>query len=101
MLGKLTSVEHGPERNVKVTVTTNEVFSEIADPPGRLRTSDIVEYVVRESLCESEPLVSLEFVMTKAGKVTFYRTQSRFDMALLLDWLDSEIGVRPRRWIEK
>src|SRR5262245_50377265 len=34
MIGKLTSVEEGPERNVRLVVTPAAVFSEISEPVG-------------------------------------------------------------------
>jgi hypothetical protein len=99
MIGQLTSVANGPERNVKVTITPEEVFSEISEPPGARRATDVVEFVVREESVDGAPLFTLEFTMAapKPGRVSFYRTRSQFDLALLLDMLEATIGDRPRR----
>ena len=101
MIGEIISVEHGPKRNLKLIVSADELFSEIAEPPGSLRPSEVVEYLARETLFEGEPLISLEFVMKSGSVVTFYRTRTMFDFGLLLDWLDAGIGFRPRKWVER
>ena len=101
MIGELTSVDNGPQRNVKLTIAADEVFSEIADPPGSLSPSDIVEYHARETLFEAGRLISLEFVLRNGSMVTFYRTRTMLDFGLLLDWLDAVIGFRPRTWVER
>jgi len=41
-------------------------------------------------------LVTLTFVLADQRRVQFYRTESKFDMALLLDQLDATIGMRRR-----
>jgi hypothetical protein len=99
VIGQLTSVVNGPERNVKVTITPEEVYSEIAEPSGARRASDLVEYVVKEETLDGATLFTLEFTMSTPGleKISFYRTHSQFDLALLLDMLEATIGDRPRR----
>jgi hypothetical protein len=58
-----------------------------------------VEYVVREETLDGTPLFTLEFTMSTPGleRISFYRTRSQFDLALLLDMLEATIGDRPRR----
>src|SRR4030095_12443287 len=99
MIGRLTSVANGPERNVKLTITSEDVYSEIAERAGVRKASDVVEYVVREETVGGAPLYTLEFTMSTPGleKISFYRTHSQFDLALLLDMLEAKIGDRPRR----
>src|SRR6266851_3705825 len=41
-------------------------------------------------------LVTLTFVLADSQRVRFYSTESKFDMALLLDQLDGTIGERRR-----
>jgi len=44
MIGKLTSVENGPERNVKLIITPTEVRSEISSPLGIYQPRSIDHY---------------------------------------------------------
>jgi hypothetical protein len=101
MIGQLISVANVPERNVKLTINAEEVYSQIADPQGAIKASDITEYLIKEETIEGALLYSLEFTMSSPGlgKVSFYRTRSQFDLALLLDMLEATIGDRPRRRI--
>ena len=96
MVGKLTSVEKGPERNVKLVITASGVSSEISEPPGTYDPKGIEHYEVRGLQQDDKGLVTLTFVLADQRKIRFYCTEQKFDMALLLDQLDATIGVRHR-----
>ena len=96
MIGKLTSVEKGPERNVKLVISPTEVCSEISSPPGTYEPQTIDHYEVSGMQEPAGTLVTLTFVLTDQRRVCFYSTHSQFDMVLLLDQLDGTIGVRRR-----
>jgi hypothetical protein len=96
MIGKLTSVENGPERNVKLVITPSEVCSEISEPPGSYDPQSIDHHEVTGLQQDDDGLVTLTLVMTDQRRVLFYSTYSKFDMVLLLDQLDGTIGDRPR-----
>jgi len=96
MIGKLTSVENGPERNVKLVITPSEVRSEISEPPGSYDAPSIDHYEVTGLQQDDEGLVCLTFVLADQRKILFYSTQQKWDMALLLDQLDATIGERRR-----
>lgn len=92
MIGKLTSVENGPERNVKLLITASELYSEISSPSGTFDARSVDHYEVSVlPECDTD-LVTLRFVLTDGRRVRFYATESKFDMALLLDQLDGAIG---------
>jgi len=96
MIGKLTSVEKGPERNVKLRITPTEVYSEISSPGGACPPESIVSYEITE-LAKPHDVFTLVLLLADGQRVQFYATQSQFDMALLLDQLDGTIGARPRK----
>jgi len=96
MIGKLTSAEKGPERNVKLIISPSEVCSDISSPPGSYQPQSIDHYEVSGMQESAGSLVTLTFVLTDQQRVQFYSTHSKFDMALLLDQLDATIGVRRR-----
>jgi hypothetical protein len=96
MIGRLTSVENGPERNVKLRILPGEVCSEISSPPGSYNPQHIDHYEVIGLQQKDDGLVTLTFVLTEQRRVLFYSTYSKFDMVLLLDQLDGTIGDRPR-----
>ncbi len=96
MIGKLTSVEKGPERNVSLVVTASGVFSEISEPAGTYDPQTIDHYEITGLQQSDEGIVALTFVMADRRKVLFYSTEQKFDMALLLDQLDATIGERRR-----
>jgi hypothetical protein len=96
MLGKLTSVTNGPERNVKLVITPTEVYSEISEPPGSYDPRTIDRYEFSGFQEREHGLVSLTLVLTDQRRVRFYCTHSKLDMALLLDQLDATIGERRR-----
>ena len=97
MIGKLTSVEKGPERNVKLVISPTEVCSEISSPPGSYLPQSIDHYEVSGIQEPVGSLITLTLVLTDQRRVRFYSTHSQFDMALLLDQLDGTIGVRKER----
>jgi len=96
MIGKLTSVEKGPERNVKLRITPTEVYSEMSSPGGACPPESIVSYEITE-LAKPHDVFTLVLLLADGQRVQFYTTQSQFDMALLLDQLDGTIGARPRK----
>ena len=96
MIGKITSLRHGPERNVRLVVTPTEVCSEISLPSGSFDPRSI-DYYELSGLQEHESgPVTLTFVLVGQRRVQFYSTLSKFDIALLLDQLDGTIGARRR-----
>ena len=96
MVGKLTSVEKGPERNVKLIISATEVSSEISSPPGSYQPQTIDYYELSGMQEAPGSLVTLTLVLTDRQRVQFYSTHSKFDMALLLDQMDATIGERRR-----
>jgi hypothetical protein len=96
MIGKLISVENGPERNVKLTITPNEVWSELSQPAGSFSPQSIDHYEVTGLQQEDEGLITLTLVLADSSRVVFYSTDMKLDMVLLLDQLDGTIGDRPR-----
>ena len=96
MIGRLTSVEKGPERNVRLVITPSAVSSEVSEPPGSYEPQ-IIDYYELTGLQQSdEGIVALTFVMGAQSKVLFYSTEQKLDMVLLLDQLDATIGERRR-----
>jgi hypothetical protein len=96
MIGRLTSVENGPERNVRLVITASELRSEISSPSGTFDPRDVDHYEVSGLHERDTGLVTLTFVLADSERVRFYSTESKFDMALLLDHLDRTIGERRR-----
>jgi hypothetical protein len=97
MIGALTSVQNGPERNVKLVVTPTEVHSEISSPCGSVDPRNIEQYEVTGLGPEERGLITLTFVLRDQQRVQFYCTDCKLDMALLLDQLDAAIAVRRRK----
>ena len=96
MIGKITSVENGPERNVKLVITANKLHSEISSPSGAFDPRRVEHYEVSGLQEHDTGLVTLRFVLADGRRVQFYSTEQKFDMALLLDQLDGTIGERRR-----
>jgi hypothetical protein len=96
MIGELTSVQNGPERNVKIVITPTELRSEISSPSGSYEPHSIQHYELSGLQEHESGLVTLTFVLADERRVQFYCTHSKFDMALLLDQLDATIGERKR-----
>ena len=96
MIGKLTSVGKDPERNVKLVITASELRSEISSPPGTFDPRTVDHYEVSGMQDHPGSLVTLTFVLADGQRVRFYSSESKFDMALLLDQLDGTIGERRR-----
>lgn len=96
MIGELTSIANGPERNVRLVITPAEVMSEISEPKGSYDPRDIDHYELSELQEDEHGLVTLTLVLMDQRRVCFYRTRSKFDIALLLDQLDGTIGERRR-----
>ena len=96
MLGKLTSVENGPKRNVALTISKSILLSEISSPPGTYDPQSVDHYEVVGLGDKNAPLITLTLVLADGRRIQFYSTESQFDMALLLDELDGTIGERER-----
>lgn len=96
MIDELTSVQNGPERNVKLIITSTELRSEISSPSGSYDPRSIGHYELSGLQEHESGLVTLTFVLADQRRVQFYCTQSKLDMALLLDQLDATIGERRR-----
>jgi hypothetical protein len=96
MIGKLISVANGPERNVKLVITSHEVRSEISQPAGSYDPQSVDRYEVTGLQQGDTGLITLTLVLADQRKVLFYSTEQKLDMALLLDQLDGTIGERPR-----
>ena len=97
-IGKITSVEHGPVRDVTVRILAQELFSEISDPPGPIQGADVRAYDVVEQREGDRLLVHLDLQMTAGRTVRFYTGEAQFDIALLLDELEAALGDKPRTW---
>ena len=98
MIGKLISVENGPERNMKLVVTQSELHSEISSPAGSFDPQRVDHYEIVGMQERDTGLVTLTIVLVHGQRVRFYCTESKFDMALLLDQLDGTIGERKREY---
>lgn len=96
MIGELTSVTNGPERNVRLVITPTEIYSEMSEPAGSYNPRSIDHYELSGLQQHEHGLVTLTFVLADQRRVRFYCTHSKFDMALLLDQLDGTIGERGR-----
>ena len=96
MIGELTSVQNGPERNVRLVITPTEVCSEISSPLGSYDPRSIDHYELSGLQEHESSLVTLTLILADQRRVQFYSTRSKFDMALLLDQLDATIGERRR-----
>jgi hypothetical protein len=96
MIGKITSIENGPQRNVRLAITATEVCSEISSPSGSYDPHSIDHYEISGLQQGDHGLVTLTFVLADTRRVRFYSTEQKFDMALLLDQLDATIGERRR-----
>jgi hypothetical protein len=96
MIGELTSIKKGPERNVKLVITPMELQSQISEPPGTYDPSSVDHYEVVGLQQEDSCVITLTFILADRRKVLFYSTRSKLDMVLLLDQLDGTIGTRHR-----
>ena len=95
-MGKLISIENGPERNVEIVVRRDEIRSAISEPVGSIDPSKIDRYELSGVGEQETGLVTLTIILTDSQRIQFYRTDSKFDLVLLLDQLDGTIGERPR-----
>lgn len=98
MVGRLISIEAGPKRNVGLAISATEIQSEMASPGGCVDPRRIDHYELMGMHQPEGGLVTLTLVMSDRSRVRFYATESKFDMALLLDELDAAIGMRPRQF---
>jgi hypothetical protein len=96
MIGKLISIKKGPERNVKLTISPTEVWSEISSPSDPVPPARIGYYEVSGMDQPAGSLIILTLVLVDQQRVRFYATHSQFDMGLLLDQLDGTINQRKR-----
>lgn len=95
MIGKLTSLDGGPRRNVEVAITPELLDSEIAKPQGAVTPSRVHGLILERRRLLFRDIIRI-WLQTDAGEIDFYRSRSRFDVALLLDELEAAIGHRPR-----
>ncbi len=95
MLGEFTGVENRPERNVHVEISEMGLSSAIAEPQTQILPESVKRYELAESHENGGSIWDLRIV-TSSGAISFYRTKSKFDLALLLDELDGTIGERER-----
>src|SRR6476660_98231 len=70
MIGKLTSVEKGPKRNVKLRITPTEVYSEISSPGGACPPESIVSYEITE-LAKPQTSSHLFSCLLRAKELSF------------------------------
>jgi hypothetical protein len=99
-IGKITSVENGPVRDVTVRISSKELFSEISAPPGPISGTDVRAYDVVEERDGGRLLVHLDLQTVSGRTVRFYTAEAQFDIALLLDELEAALGDKPRTWIK-
>lgn len=101
-VGALTGVvcDQRPQRDVKIVVTSTELFSEISEPSGTCAADAIDYFEIRNSRGDGEGLLTLTFVLTNQQRVCFYATRSRFDMVILLDQIVANIGPRRREFLD-
>jgi len=97
-IGKVISVENGPKRDVKVRISSQEIYSEISEPPGAIPGSSVCSYDVVEEKIEGHLLVHLYLKTIDGGLVRFYTGEAPFDVALILDELEASLGDKPRTW---
>jgi len=95
-IGRLASIQNGPERNVKLTISATEVYSEISSPAGTYDPRSIDYYEISGLQERGCGLVRLTLVLADRRRVRFYCTEEKLDMVLLLDELDATIGPRKR-----
>lgn len=100
-IGRLTSIQNGPERNVKLIISATKVCSEISSPPGSYDSRDIDHYEVSGLQEKDSGFVTLTLVLADRRRVRFYSTEEKVDMVLLLDELDATIGPRKRKILSK
>lgn len=99
MIGKITSVKNGPERNVKIIITPTELYSQISSPLGNYLPDSVDHYEIMGLQTGFIGIITLTFVLKDGHRVLFYSTKTQFDMVLLLDQLDGTIGERHREAI--
>ena len=96
-IGRLTSVESGPERDVEVRISSHELYSEISDPPGAILDPDIARCNVTERSTPGGSLVHL-YITVGERNILFYTGETQADIALLLDELEASFGNFPKTW---
>jgi hypothetical protein len=98
-VGDITGFGDRPRRNVEVRIGRRELFSEIADPPGVIRSRDVVGIRVSEELLDAgKHVIHLHLDTNRQKSILFYTGVTRFDIALLLDELEASLGDKPRKW---
>jgi hypothetical protein len=97
-IGKIVSLQPSPKRDVDVRITRDELFSAISEPPGPIRTADVVGYDVAEEREKEEVYYRLYVRARGSRSILFYTTQAQFDVALLLDEFGAALPPLPRSW---
>jgi hypothetical protein len=97
-IGTIISVDEGPKRDVTVRIGSDELFSEISDPPGPIKGADVRAYQVTEEQSGAMRLLHLYLETSTASRIRFYTATTQLDIALLLDELEASLGDKPRTW---
>jgi hypothetical protein len=98
-IGNITSFSPCPQRDVKLRISPDELFSAISDPPGAVKTSEVAGYdVVEKRRWWRSPIYHLYVRLVGGRSVLFYTAEKQFDVALLLDEFEASLGNVPRTW---
>lgn len=97
-VGKIISIEQGPQRDVAVRITSDRLVSEISVPPGDIRGVDVSAIHVTEEQSEDMQVFRLYLETIRGERILFYTAVTKFDIALLLDELEASLGNKPRTW---
>lgn len=97
-IGRIISIEHGPQRDVAVRITPHWLTSEISVPPGEVRGADVSAIHVTEERAEGMQVFRLDLETIRGERVVFYTAVTKLDIALLLDELEASLGDKLRTW---
>ena len=100
-VGKITSIENGPKRDVDVRITPDRLFSEISIPPGEIVGASVSGIRVVEEEVGDNDCFHLYLETLPGACVLFYTAATKFDIALLLDELEASLGNKlTRAWVK-
>ena len=94
--GRIVSLEHGPTRDVEVRISSIELFSAIAEPPGPIKGSDVAAYEIAEERSAESYSFRLFVRLATGARILFYAGIAQFDLALLLDEFEASLPKVPR-----
>jgi hypothetical protein len=97
-VGKIISLENGPQRDVEILISKDSIYSEVSDPPGVIRPKDVVAIEMVDQHTDNGVVTHMSLRTRGSGVVKFYAGESTFDIVLLLDALESVCGMKPRTW---